>query len=259
MTCLQPLATPGVRACGARDEPSTVPPSRPREQLTRHDREDKVRALAAAAALVARLVSPYPSALRAVCGHVCSSAPVYVRVERSGEACREAAIRLDQRWPDCACSSRVPPYRGADAVVGAERLWSVGGPSIPPCDHSTSRWWFSPPSRIHVPSRRGVFRRPQVRDREWVGCLFGSALASALRVGEVSPAVGSSCLERSCAIREVATFESSLSAGRRSGGGVSPAVGFVLEFLHHCYGPDAGRLCYGPDLGSTVFSERDGS
>ena len=161
MTCLQPLATPGVRACGARDEPSTVPPSRPREQLTRHDREDKVRVLAAAAALVARLVSPYPSALRAVCGHVCSSAPVYVRVERSGEACREAAIRLDQRWPDCACSSRVPPYRGADAVVGAERLWSVGGPSIPPCDHSTSRWWFSPPSRIHVPSRRGVFRRPR--------------------------------------------------------------------------------------------------
>ena len=146
MTCLQPLATPGVRACGARDEPSTVPPSRPREQLTRHDREDKVRVLAAAAALVARLVSPYPSALLAVCGHVCSSAPVYVQVERSGEACREAAIRLDQRWPDCACSSRVPPYRGADAVVGAERLWSVGGPSIPPCDHSTSRSGFSPES-----------------------------------------------------------------------------------------------------------------
>ena len=90
MTCLQPLATPGVRACGARGEPSAVLPSQPREQLTRHDREDKVRALAAAAALVARLVSPYPSALRAVCGHVCSSAPVYVRVERSGEACREA-------------------------------------------------------------------------------------------------------------------------------------------------------------------------
>ena len=144
MTCLQPLATPGVHACGARGEPSTVPPSRPREQLTRHDREDKVRVLAAAAALVARLVSPYPSALRAVCGHVCSSAPVYVRVERSGEACREAAIRLDQRWPDCACSSRVPPYRGADAVVGAERLWSVGGPSIPPCDHSAPRSGFSP-------------------------------------------------------------------------------------------------------------------
>lgn len=145
MTCLQPLATPGVRACGARGEPSAVLPSRPREQLTRHDREDKVRALAAAAALVAWLGSAYPSALRAVCGHVCSSAPVYVRVERSGEACREAAIRLDQRWPDCACSSRVPPYRGADAVVGAERLWSVGGPSIPPCDHSASlRRGFSP-------------------------------------------------------------------------------------------------------------------
>ena len=161
MTYLQPLATPGVRACGARGEPSAVLPSRPREQLTRHDREDKVRALAAAAALVAWLGSAYPSALRAVCGHVCSSAPVYVQVERSGEACREAAIRLDQRWPDCACSSRVPPYRGADAVVGAERLWSVGGPSIPPRDHSTSRWGFSPPSRIHVPSRRGVFRRPR--------------------------------------------------------------------------------------------------
>jgi hypothetical protein len=161
VTCLQPLATPGVRACGARDEPSTVPPSRPREQLTRHDREDKVRVLAAAAALVARLVSPYPSALRAVCGHVCSSALVYVRVERSGEACREAAIRLDQRWPDCACSSRVPPYRGADAVVGAERLWSVGGPSIPPRDHSASRNWVFTQAWIHVPSRRGVFRRPR--------------------------------------------------------------------------------------------------
>ena len=58
---------------------------------------------------------------------------------------------------------------------------------------------------------------------------------------------------------EVAAFESSLGAGRRSGGGVPPAVGFVLEFLHHCYGPDVGRLYYGPDLGSTVFSERDGS
>ena len=57
----------------------------------------------------------------------------------------------------------------------------------------------------------------------------------------------------------VATFESSLGAGGRSGGGVPPAVGFVLEFLHHCYGPDVGRLYYGPDLGSTVFSERDGS
>ena len=146
MTCLRPLALPGVHACGARGEPSAVLPSRPREQLTRHDREDKVRALAAAAALVAWLGSAYPSALRAVCGHVCSSAPVYVRVERSGEACREAAIRLDQRWPDCACSSRVPPYRGADAVVGAERLWSVGGPSIPPRDHSASRSGFSPES-----------------------------------------------------------------------------------------------------------------
>ena len=227
MTCLQPLATPGVRACGARDEPSTVPPSRPREQLTRHDREDKVRVLAAAAALVARLVSPYPSALRAVCGHVCSSALVYVRVERSGEACREAAIRLDQRWPDCACSSRVPPYRGADAVVGAERLWSVGGPSIPPCDHSTSRWGFSPPSRIHVPSRRGVFRRPQVRDREWVGCLFGSALASAFEIGEVPPAVGLSCQGRLRALRELPVFESSLGAGGRGGGEVPPAIGFV--------------------------------
>ena len=90
MTCLRPLALPGVRACGARGEPSAVLPSRPREQLTRHDREDKVRALAAAAALVAWLGSAYPSALRAVCGHVCSSALVYVRVERSGEACREA-------------------------------------------------------------------------------------------------------------------------------------------------------------------------
>ena len=145
MTCLRPLALPGVHACGARGEPSAVLPSRPREQLTRHDREDKVRALAAAAALVAWLGSAYPSALRAVCGHVCSSAPVYVRVERSGEACREAAIRLDQRWPDCACSSRVPPYRGADAVVDVERLWSVRGPSIPPRDHSASlRRGFSP-------------------------------------------------------------------------------------------------------------------
>ena len=90
MTCLRPLALPGVHACGARGEPSAVLPSRPREQLTRHDREDKVRALAAAAALVAWLGSAYPSALRAVCGHVCSSALVYVRVERSGGACREA-------------------------------------------------------------------------------------------------------------------------------------------------------------------------
>jgi hypothetical protein len=95
VTYLQPLATPGVRACGARGEPSAVLPSRPREQLTRHDREDKVRALAAAAALVARLVSLYPSALRAVCGHVCSSALVYVRVERSGEACR---VRRPSGW-----------------------------------------------------------------------------------------------------------------------------------------------------------------
>ena len=57
----------------------------------------------------------------------------------------------------------------------------------------------------------------------------------------------------------VAIFESSLGAGGRGGGGFSPAVGFVLEFLRHCYGPDVGRLYYGPDLGSTVFSERDGS
>ena len=56
-----------------------------------------------------------------------------------------------------------------------------------------------------------------------------------------------------------AVFESSLGAGRHSDGGVPPAVGFVLEFLHRYYGPDVGRLYYGPDLGSTVFSERDGS
>jgi len=153
-----PATVPGVRACGARGEPSAVLPSRPREQLTRHDREDKVRALAAAAALVAWLGSAYPSALRAVCGHVCSSALVYVRVERSGEACREAAVRLDQRWPDCACSSRVPPYRGADPVVGAGRLWSVRGPSIPPCDHSAS---LSP--RIIEPAQYSSARGEQLR------------------------------------------------------------------------------------------------
>ena len=232
MTCLRPLALPGVHACGARGEPSAVLPSRPREQLTRHDREDKVRALAAAAALVARLVSPYPSALRAVCGHVCSSAPVYVRVERSGEACREAAIRLDQRWPDCACSSRVPPYRGADAVVGAERLWSVGGPSIPPCAPAiTARpvGGFHPhPGYTCLPAGEssGVLR--SAIESELVAYLDQRWQAHSGLARFLPPlGLGSSCLERSCAIREVATFESSLSAGRRSGGGVSPAVGFV--------------------------------
>ena len=259
MTCLQPLATPGVRACGARDEPSTVPPSRPREQLTRHDREDKVRVLAAAAALVARLVSPYPSALRAVCGHVCSSALVYVRVERSGEACREAAIRLDQRWPDCACSSRVPPYRGADAVVGAERLWSVGGPSIPPRDHSASlRRGFSPRlgyTCLPAGESSGVLG-PRSR-MSWLPIWISAGKRTQGWRGFSRRWV----IMFGALVRDpgVATFESSLGAGRRGGGGVPPAVGFVLEFLHHCYGPDVGRLYYGPDLGSTVFSERDGS
>ena len=165
---------------------------------------------------------------------------------------------MDQRWPDCACSSRVPPYHGADAVVGVERLWSVGGPSIPPCDHSAPRSGFSPsPGYTCLPAGEssGVLG-PRSRmswlpiwisagkrthgwrgfSRRWV-IMFGALVRDP----------------------EVATFESSLGAGGRSGGGVPPAVGFVLEFLHHCYGPDVGRLYYGPDLGSTVFSERDGS
>jgi len=76
-----------------------------------------------------------------------------------------------------------------------------------------------PPARERKRSKRGG-----------VGCLFGHAPASALVVGEVPPAVGSSCLERSCAIRRLPLLSHRSAPAGAVVAGFLPPLGLFLSF-----------------------------
>ena len=172
-----------------------------------------------------------------------SSSPQTACIRRGSSATplRHGACSYPRRR--CTCSScRERP--ASNSTVQARGVVLRGGPGSSALRHANPDGPPLPPSALSTAPSRTSGERAQALEEGWGWLPIWISAGKRTRGWRGSSrrwVIMSGALVRD---PEVAAFESSLGAGRRSGGGVPPAVGFVLEFLHLYYGPDVGRLCF---------------